>query len=206
MKKFIVIFAIVFGSSFSGFSQFFFQGGLGADLLEFTDYENRPTSKSKNINLQIGRFVNERKMRSFSFSYNFGLKSEDKNQNWIIDGNNYKTDKISTLSYMRLAYERKVTYANTEFDDPWNIYSIVTYGLQLNTHKTEYTDPTVNKISSDAGKEGGFAIDIGIGTGIARKFNISTYAYCDIMYIEPIYYSSFAYSQISLQVGIRKLF
>lgn len=205
MKKYIVFFGLVLGSFSGAFSQYFFQGAFGYDVETVVGTKiDGLESRGKSIDLQIGRFVNERKMRSFSASYTFGFQYlKDKGSFYMINGKQESGETRVKYSTIRLAYERKVCYANTEFDDVWNIYSIISYGVSLISVKAEYTNSIVKQNVRDTDSGTGFNIDFGIGTGVARKINLNTYVFGDFTASFP---AADLYAPISVKLGVRKLF
>lgn len=205
MKKYIIFFGLVLGGFSNAFSQYFFQGAFGYDVETIVGSKiDGLEGRGKSIDLQIGRFVNERKMRSFSTSYTFGFQFlKDRGSYYTINGKQESGETRIKYSAMRLAYERKVCYANTEFDDVWNIYSIISYGVTFISVKAEYTNPIVKQNVRDTDSDKLINIDFGIGTGAARKINLNTYVFGDFKAIFP---ASDLYATISVKLGVRKLF
>ncbi len=194
MKKYIIFFGLVF-LCFVSKSQTFIQGGLMIKGVEASfGRGNQNVKGGHGIDFQIGRFVNERKMRSFTINYRFGRKhSPENDKGSFYDPNTssykeYDIKRTATSSVLSLGYERKKCFANTEFDDVWQYYSILSYSISLITVKEEID----NSVKLPPGYEYDYRgthiglLDLTAGAGMARKFKMNTYAFAEARMFFPL--------------------
>lgn len=195
MRKYIVFFGLVF-LFFISKGQTFIQGGLMVKGIEASFGGGSEVVKGGHgVDLQIGKFVNERKMRSFIINYRFGRKHTPENSQLLVydpvtmTTKDYSIKRTATSSVLSFGYERKKCFSNTEFDDVWQYYDIFSYSLSLITVKEE-VDESVVKLPSNyeydfQGTHVGL-LDLNAGVGMARKFNINTYAYAEARLFLPL--------------------
>lgn len=203
MKKAIILLIIFFGTRSFVKSQTFIQGSLGMNIFEVSQFVGDKSKGGKKLDFQIGKFVNDRKMRAFVMAYKFGTKYTIDEQNYSVydpisgSYDRYRYTPSVSSSEFSFGYERKVTFANTEFDDPWQFYNIITYRLCFGTIKDNTVYPANANKDEYAGSYVDFSIDLGLG--MARKFSVKTYAFAELRYNESIFYSI----GFSTNVGVR---
>lgn len=185
-------------------AQIFVEAGIGFPLIETNEAYNGIKS-SNEINLQIGKFVSFKKMRSFSFGYkNTTYIDETVSSN--INGTLQSGKYTAKASIIALGYERKVTIANTEFDDVWQFYNIVNYHFSIANINETITNPKLDFKKENPGNS--VSIDLDLGLGMARKFSTKTYAYIDARGYLPIIDAGYFLSGVGIKTtfGVRHVF
>lgn len=186
----IVLLFVVFVFCNDAKSQFFVESSLGISPIEDNAFGRSP-KMGKQIQLQIGRFVNERKMRSFSVAFRNSTLLEEVFDN-TLNGVRVVTDRAITTSRIAIGYERKVTFANTEFDDIWQFYNILNYRITFVTVKDEVSNPQAKALESY--NTSIVTPYISAGLGMARKFTQNGYIYADLRFYGPLI-------ELNLQTG-----
>lgn len=194
MKKYIVFFGLVF-LCFVSKGQTFIQGGLLVKGIEASfGRDDQSVKGGLGVDFQIGKFINEKKMRSFTINYRFGRKHSPENDKvFVYDPNTslsteYNIKRTATSSVLSLGYERKSCFANTEFDDVWQYYNIISYSLSLTTVKEEIDNSVKLPTSYEYDYQGTHfgLLDVTAGFGMARKFNMNSYAFAEARLFFPL--------------------
>lgn len=205
VKKYILILIAAIALPFASKAQNFIEGSVGYIPFEI-NMSDLPSHGGISMQFQYGKFVNNYKMRSVSFGVRrVGLQRDDINYT-SIDGvpGNYHSTISSSVTALNLGYERKVTFANTEFDDTWQYYSIVNYHLTMFTVSETFSDPSI--ISQDDKYAGTyFSPDIEFGLGMGRKFAQKAYAYSEARLYMPFLEGLVGYSGFGVRInfGVR---
>lgn len=162
-------------------AQTFVEGSLSyipVHTSSLTDWNN---NMGFGLNLQYGKFVNNYKMRSFAFT----VRHLPFKRNDVRINNGSSTIAIDgKLTTFCLGYERKVTFAASEFDDQWQYYTIINYYLNFTIASENYSQPGIPDDEKSAGAY--ISPDIGIGLGMARKLQNKAYAFVDARFFGPI--------------------
>lgn len=186
VKKYILTLIIAITLPFATKAQTFVEGSVG-----YIPYEENsgdiPSHGGISMQFQYGKFVSNNLMRSVSLTVNkLNYNNYDISSKGIngVMGNFHSTIDSRATSY-RLGYERKGTFANTEFDDTWQYYNIVNYHLTMLVINESYSDPSI--IYQDQKKAGTYiSPDIELGFGMGRKISQKTYLYTDARVYLPL--------------------
>lgn len=189
-------------------AQGFAEASVGLSLLE--DNVLIGTAKrATELHLQIGKFVNNRKMRSFTLTYRSALY---KDEEVLVSPNNSTSTKVKsnervTATSFVVGYERKVCFANTEFDDPWQFYNLLNYHFTFRKVSQEFSNSqvTVNNNNDIDNLEESipYGLGLGFGLGAARKINNNIYSYIEIRGNAPFLLDPTA---VKLNFGVRYMF
>jgi hypothetical protein len=198
--------------SYALHSQTFIQGALGFNIYE-NSIDHHAVKGSKGVDIQIGKFVSNKKMRSVSFNYRYNRTHDFGTYNYITHNQGVNTyhydERLVTSSVISIGYERKKCFANTEFDDKWQYYNIISYLYSVVKVKDEFTTPGVDKSKvpdfKDLSGTHKSYFDVNLGLGMARKFYRKTYAFVEVRYFTPLFNFSTPYSGrgIKTNFGIR---
>lgn len=186
VKKHILTLIIAITLPFATKAQTFVDGSVGYIPFAVSTASDGNVSTGIALNLQYGKFVNNYKMRSVTFSMRSVPVLRDdvtiSPPNGM--GTDYKIAITSKATTFCLGYERKVTFGYTEFDDQWQFYNIINYYLSITNISESYSKPGIPDNKKEAGTY--FNPDIGIGLGMARKFQQKAYGYIDLRFYGPI--------------------
>jgi len=188
MKKLLIIAAALFLMPLALFAQGVIEGGIGLQVIDRAN--NLIGFKGgKHLHFQIGKFVNNRSIATFSIGYNFGMKRTFDDQiayETFFGREFFPTKHTIEVSALTLAYEGKTTVGYNDFDDVWTYYLIGYYGFSLMKYK-DYIEPTA---ANEAYQKGSYldkptkasrtSFDIGYGFGMGRKVTQDMYVYADI--------------------------
>lgn len=189
-------------------AQGFTEGSFGISIIETNDLIGT-AKRATEFHLQIGKFVNNKKMRSFTLTYRNALY---KDEEVLVSPNNSTNDrvksneKVTSTSFV-IGYERKVTFANTEFDDPWQFYNILNYHFTYTRVTQDFSNPQVtvtnNNDIDNLEENFPYALGLGFGLGAARKINRNIYSYLEIRGNAPFLLDPTA---IKFNFGVRYMF
>ncbi len=191
MKRFIystiVTIALFLTNEAKG--QTFFEASYGRSFFETAQFDLESgvnLNGGNRLNFQFGKFVNNRVSRTISLSYARSTSDDIEQRSEV--RSSLATPQNRTVNFILsstdIEYERKKTKFNTEFDDVWNIYSIVSVGVSFYTLKEDVVVPPPTSTGISFPENDAVGSDLifmaGYGWGAARKIHKTAYVFSDL--------------------------